>query len=260
MLAAAVASFVLVAAATAHAGTIKFGGDDSDYREGGGGEFIVEQYSNQSDLPTPGHSPRPSSVSHPTAAIFHTFCAERLNNQGFNLAGTYTYLIASESSAWNDGGGNATAVGVGTETTRALDTHTAYLFSQFYFGTLGDDTATLADDYDYTPGSGRSASAAALQKALWYFQTSTGSYGEQWALPALGTLERAYIDMANAAVSSGAWNGIGAVRILQLTDSNGISKQDTFTMVPLPPAALAGFGLLGGLALLGLKRRRPTSL
>lgn len=248
-LAVAAGIVLSIAASTANAGSLTLGGDDGDYRAGTGGEFAVTAYSDAASLPAVGHNPR-------SDAIFHTFCMERLNDQGINLSGTYDYTIADFSSAWTGADGKATAVGVGTETTRALDTHTAWLYTEFWYGRLGDYTADTSDDYDYSPGTGRAASAEALQKAMWYFQTSTGSYGEQYGYSAIGTLAQKYVDMAVAAVAATSWSGIGNVRILQLVDSDGVTKQDVVTMVPLPPAALAGLGLLGGLGLIRLRRRR----
>ena len=80
---------------------------------------------------------------------FDTFCVER--NQYINVGGTYSYSIANGS----DGGVNApnlTPVSLGT----------AWLYSQFRYGTLAGFTGTEAQQ-------------TALQDAIWYFQGELSS-------------------------------------------------------------------------------------
>lgn len=122
-----------------------------------------------------------------------------------------------------------------------LAQETAYLYTQFRNGTL--------------PNYGTNAAADALQAAIWHFQGQAG-----------GALN-AYTTLASAAVSGGSWSGIGNVRIANLvwhTAGSGFAvgapAQDVLVIIPLPPAALAGLGLMGFMAVGKIRRRLGSTV
>ena len=119
-----------------------------------------------------------------------------------------------------------------------LDQRTAYLYTQFRNGTLAN--------YNYGPGGiGDATSANLLQNAIWYFE------GE--GVSGAGNL---FVDAANAAVSSGAWSGLGNVRVMNLFYQDGRKAQDQLTTVPEPSTMV----LLGsGVAALCFRRRRAAA-
>jgi hypothetical protein len=122
-----------------------------------------------------------------------------------------------------------------------LDARTAYLYTQFVNGTL--------TGYAHTD-----AKANALQDAIWYIE---GEITNTLTGDAL-----AWYNEANAAVVSGAWSGIGNVRIMNITWVDGpyagLPAQDQLVMVPVPEATtvlLLGLTFFGG-SIPGLRRLR----
>ena len=187
---------------------------------GSGGEFNIEPVSG----PALGYlSANPPALN---ADSFQSFCLER--GELVSPGSTYDYVI--NTGAVNGGGG---AVG----NFDPLDPKTAYLYTEFSQGTLAG--------YDYAEGTGRQASADALQKAIWYIEQELAS------LPTgLAT------DFYNAAVGAG-WSDIGNVRVLNLYASGGTAvKQDQLVMIPTPAAVFMGLPLLGLLGALRVVRRR----
>lgn len=233
----AAATFVtacLALAATAAAGTISIDRDTSSYSgTWGGGEDKVISFSG-------GGVPSMGSGVAISGGIFQTFCLEA--GVGISINTTYNYTV----------GTGATNGGVSGQTTTnfdPLDARTAYLYTQFWNGTLSN--------YNYTTGSGRTASATSLQLAIWQIEgelvnaLQTAYNGD--------TQAQAWVSQANTAVASGgSWfnQGIGNVRVLNLTDSSGNDIQSLLVLVPLPPALLSGLGLLAGLGGVGVLRRR----
>jgi hypothetical protein len=170
---------------------------------------------------------------------FQTFCVEYdefiLPPNTLNAILSTTFLDGTEGSKALLGGAN-------TNSGDNLDAMTAYLYTRFATGTLDDI------GYVYTPGSGRNASAQALQNTIWKI--------EQEITSALTGLAQTLYDNAWEATHLGAdnqitWSGIGNVRILNLYNpANGANSQDqlylTAAPVPLPATAW-----VGGLLLIG---------
>ena len=193
---------------------------------GSGGEFTVTP---SGDIPIPGV---------PDGVPFQTFCVE--TNEYINIGGSY-HVDVNTAAVLGDGGkisnGNPLTGGWGDP----LDAKTAYLYTQFRAGTLAG--------YDYTPGPGgtRPASAAALQNAIWVIE-------EESQVVLQDGLATTFKDAADEAVDSGAWSGIGNVRILNLyTTTTRTEKQDQLVLIPAPAALLLG---VVGLALVGWARKR----
>jgi len=268
-----VAAFVAAAfgsARSADAGQIELLSDVTRYTMGtvtlpnlgptsGAGEFGVRA-ANFSGLVPP---PMGANVVGPSS-LFQTFCLEQseaivtYDNRNLTVDGTpltqwvYDWTLDTRATA----GGRFGAVGGGDP----ISAQTAYLFTQFWFGALSG--------FNYTFGSGRIQSSTDLQVAIWYFEDELDSAGG--VPPSIATLSigaQSFINQANNAVSSGAWTGIGQVRVLNLTTFNAqgqvVNAQSMLTLitVPLPEAVWLGLGLMGAVAgAAAVRRRRNQTL
>jgi len=168
--------------------------------------------------------------------VFHSFCLER--NETLS-PGTYDWSMST--SAHNGGVGGA------TNNADPISAATAYLFDLWWAGNL-TNFGSGGNSYDYSFGSGRVASSLELQNAIWFLedeltssQMDHNSVGWDWAQAALSAV--------------GSSTSIGNVRVLTLTDSNG-NHQDVLVLVPLPPAAAIGLGLMSAMGVVGMVRRR----
>lgn len=106
-----------------------------------------------------------------------------------------------------------------------LDQRSAYLYTQFLSGNSAFQNQSL------------------LQDAIWYIEgeiTSTNSY----------------VGLANTAVNSGAWAGLGNIRIANLyTLTGGFAQDQLISINPVPvPGALVLSGI--GTVMVGWFRRR----
>lgn len=228
-----------------------------------GGEFKVVTFSpDVANLAAQGANVRTHANLNGTnggpASLFQTFCMERKENLLFDgVAGsTYDYAINDRAIA----GGEAAGFDL-------LDFKTAYLFDQFWKGTLSSYNYLTegADDDDNTVyNQTRGESATSLQLAIWSIEGELFSAGLQ--------AEFAADAQANAWVSEATlagWTNIGDVRVLNvyaLGSDHSIKdnyRQDVLveiSQVPLPPAALLGFGLMSALGAVDFVRRRRRTL
>ncbi len=167
---------------------------------------------------------------------WQTFCLE--TDEYFSNGGLQKVVGISDTAY---GGGSNTNSG------DPISLETAWLYTQFYNGTLaGLNGAGTAVSGDYLDA--HAANATHLQNAIWELEEE--SYG----------LDNYYIDLAEAAVAGG-WNSIGSVRVMNLerwTGSKWVQAQDQLFMAVPEPGTWALFGM--GLAGLALQRRRRNTL
>jgi hypothetical protein len=224
----------------AEAGTIVIDRDTGKYSGSpggmGAGEFAVTSFTGATSVAM-------GTGVGVSGSLFQTFCLETTEN----ISTKTTYSWSTLDTA-------ATGGGYSGGNPDALDARTAYLYHQFVSGSLSG--------YTYTQGSGRVASATALQLAIWQIEgeiqpgaLTTAYNGNAQA--------QAWVAAATSAVATGQWSGLGNVRVINPTASNGDNVQSMLvetiqvvTPVPLPRAALLGVGLMAGLGGVGVLRRR----
>ena len=166
---------------------------------------------------------------------FVSFCLQQTQYinfvDAFNVDSISNYAVTDPASRGGDVDGKD-----------RLSDHTAFLYTQFRKGTL--------TGYDYD-GPSRWLSADYLQSAFWMFEEEIGM-----------SQDNPFVILANDAVGSGAWKGLGDVRVMNLS-LNGVESQDQLMLVPsvdthiseVPePASLILFG--SGMSLAAMARRR----
>jgi hypothetical protein len=156
---------------------------------------------------------------------FITFCLQRTEyidySTTFRIGGINEYAMTDP-------------VANGGDSVKGFDyisPHTAYLYTHFRAGTLSG--------YDYN-SSNRWVSANHLQNAIWWFEQEIST--SQSSNP--------FVVLATNAVNSGAWSGIGNVRVINLFFPNGAEAQDQLALIDPPASAVVPEPTT--LALLGL--------
>ena len=224
-----------VAQADYYAGTMSFFKIPS-YYSGNGGEFTIGDLGT-GFLSTDAYA---DSTKNQSGSSFQSFCVELLETRKNPVDIWVSTTFIDEATGAVTGPGSHAILG-GETYGDNLDAATAYLYTRFARGVLSN--------YDYDPLGQRAADAGELQEAIWSLEEGSGADGKA----------AAWITEANNAIDSGAWRGIGSVRILNTYDpiddpENGpgrVLRQDQLYLVPTPAAALLGLPFL---ALLGLFR------
>lgn len=177
---------------------------------------------------------------------FQSFCLEHVETIDFGtnfMVGGVTNHTVNAPGAYGTYSG--TEVGH-TSTQDPISANTAWLFTQFFTTNLSNTSIW---------GSGTQAvKNTAVQQAIWSMEGE--SFGN------MSSLASSYVSLANAAVSSGAWSGIGNVRVLSLFSQDShhnytVNRQDQLYMVSSVPEPETYALMLAGLALVGgIARRR----
>ncbi len=157
----------------------------------------------------------------PLVDQFVTFCVQMTEYMDF----THTFRVGSVSEATDD-----------LPAGDPLDQRTAYLYTQFRNHTLAG--------YNYGPNNATSANL--LQNAIWYLENEAGA-GNQSNNP--------FVRLAQTAVDTGQWSGLGDVAVVNLFFLDGRRAQDQLTLRSVPePSALLLLST-GFVAFIGTRRR-----
>lgn len=152
---------------------------------------------------------------------FETFCVE--GNEYFSPGSTYYYAISQGAVNGGISGGNPDPISKGT----------AWLYLNFAQGTLAG--------YNYTPGAGGNASAAALQATIWWLEGEGANPNNTFSTLVMGLT--GYLDDNNG------YYGVGVLN-LWADRAHTQFAQDQLILIPDVPdggttAMLLGLGLLG---------------
>jgi hypothetical protein len=193
----------------------------------GGGEFTIKS--------TPWANPVHYSPLTLVGGGFQSFCVEV--TEYISSGQPYWAELSTEAKLGGAGGGSPDPLSIGT----------AWLYKLFAQGQLSG--------YDYTPGSGRAASARALQETIWWLEDEIA------AMPSnsfSSMVVAQFGGAANAKVNYDPSTAGFSVRVINLYDLDGFGnpdytkpKQDQ--LVYLPDGGLTmvllGIGMLGVAAL-----------
>ncbi len=185
-----------------------------------------------------------SVISGPGAGgSFQSFCLEKF--EYFNSYTQNLYVKSVDTSTVNDIAQNTTTSQGGTIASDPLSSQTAWLYTQFY-----NNQAAYA---------GTQSLANSMQRAIWFLEEELA--GADLTAYNADTQATSWVAQANAAVSSGAWSGLGNVRVLNLfKDANYTQhSQDQLYMVTAVPETGTYSMMLAGLCFIGaiaVRRRK----
>jgi hypothetical protein len=180
-------------------------------------------------------------------ATFPTFCLER--SEFFTPGAVYTAVISDRAVSGNAGGADDPSLpwygqSGYINTSDMLDPKTAFLYTHFIQGTM----ASVVNAW-----TGVNGDKIALQDAIWNLEGENVATGG-----ATAGMASSLMNAANAA----GWSTIGNVRVMQLWNTSvgaigtqAAAIQEHLVIIPLPPAILAGMGLLS-MIMAGQLRRR----
>lgn len=227
----AAAAVMAIAASSALATTVKVGNSTVGTN---GGPFVATVVSG-------------SIGGYGVNATFATFCLER--SEFFTPNKVYTAVVSDRAVSGNAGGVNDPSLPWYNQpgylnTSDVLDPTTAYLYTNYVYGSMASVVNTW---------TGVNGDLIALQDAIWNLE------GEN--VSTAGATAGMAASLANAAVAAG-WTTIGNVRVMQLWDTGlgaigtqAAAVQEHLVIIPLPPAILAGMGLLSVVVAGQLRRR-----
>jgi len=202
-------------------------GQPSGYRDTStvGGEFTAVLSGNSvlDNTILSGYS-QSAKVSVNGQAGFETFCVE--NNVDFKPGTSYSATLNQSITPGATGAINTLTQGV------------AWLYKEFATGAL--------QDYNYTVGTSREASATALQDAIWYLQGETKSEGTGDEFVQLADTALHGASNAEEATTAAGASNFG-VDVLDLTTLNGqpCYAQDQLVYCPVPePSTIAAGAML----------------
>jgi hypothetical protein len=188
-----------------------------------------------------------SVISGPGAASgsFQTFCLEKFEYFGSHTQNLYVKSVSTATQNGTGGTSNATKVSGGAAGSDSLSAQTAYLFTQFY-----NNQAAYA---------GTQSLANSMQRAVWFLEGELA--GSDLTAYNADSNATSWVTAANNAVSTGAWSGLGNVRVLNLYTNAAYTShsQDQLYMVTAVPEPQTYALMLAGLGLIGTIARRRKS-
>jgi len=218
----------------------------ANHFQGNGGEFTLYKDGIAQYLPNDAYAAVAKNQMGATdKTSFQTFCVE-LAEYVYQPMDVWVSTTSTISPV--DGSGSHAIYGGAPPNGDDLDSRTAYLYTRFATGTLSN----------YSYGAGRATSAGALQKTIWLIENEIGNLWDSaggFVLDAAQQLQaNAWISEAQNAISNGRWSGIGYVRVLNTSGTDGAKlAQDQLYYVPVPAAVVLG---MLGLSVAGVKLRK----
>jgi hypothetical protein len=227
----------------------------ANHYSGNGGEFTI-YYNGPAVLPNESYADV-AKAQDGRSNSFQTFCVELSEYLQTPMDAFVSTTYADGTEGWTHaikGGGSFNDTYSPPLTTGDdLEPTTAYLYTLFASGKLSN--------YQYS-GAGRATSAGTLQKVIWYLEGEIGNLTDSSGGFLLSSAQiaqaNAWITQANNAVNSGAWSGLGQVRVLNMwgvdpTTGQYVKLAQDQLYVPIPAALLLG---MLGLGAAGLKLRK----